>query len=92
MIRRLRETTAAKPEKALPRAHGIGTPIAGYAEGGPYHCNDCKYIRSRSKRHGACDEKHMKADPKTKKLKNGMALVKLETGCCEYVDPGKKNG
>lgn len=95
MLRRLKETTVASfkkvKEAVVEKAHGIGTPIAGYSEEGPFHCDDCIFIVKRSEDgRGLCKETHMKADPKVKKNKKGLAIVKLQTGCCEYVDPGGK--
>lgn len=80
--------------KSLPKAHGIGTPIAGYSELGPFHCEDCIFkSKGPDKEHGLCHEKHVLADVKRGKIKkdeiSGLAIVHLERGCCEYVKPPK---
>lgn len=94
--KKLKESTfqkfqPTKEAKKFPAAHGIGTPVAGYSEKGPFSCGNCRFLKKKNKQGlGLCNEEHMKADPKVKKWKNGMAIVKVETGCCEYVDPGGK--
>ena len=74
------------------------TKLAGYAEKGPYHCGDCEYLKGL--KHGApsrdaqgrgrCHQAVMLADPETRKDANGLAIVNIETGCCEFVEPIKK--
>lgn len=77
----------------FPKAHGIGTPIAGYSEEGPFHCEDCIYMSRPQNGRGLCKEKHVLADMKKGKVKkdekSGLASINLEHGCCEYVKPPK---
>lgn len=75
---------------------GIGTKIAEYSERGPFHCEDCIYLKTPGpdKEHGLCKEKHMLKDPEVKTdKKSGLKIVNIELGCCRYVRPpkGKKN-
>jgi hypothetical protein len=75
------------------------TKLAGYAESGPYHCKDCIFLRGYKEGNiyrdengkGRCGNEFMMADPETKKDKDGYAIVNIEKGCCEFVDPGKKD-
>lgn len=96
-LRRLKESTFRKFRKlrtkeAAVDTNPLGTPVAEYAETGPYHCADCIWIKKRDDAgdRGICVEPHMKKDPKTKKNKAGNALVILKTGCCRFVKPPKK--
>lgn len=99
MRRRLRESTfsAFTPLKEhnlpiLPR--GTGTPVAEYAEQGPYRCQDCVYVikRSSNGQLGLCDELHVKRDPKIRKDKHGHGIIDLIRGCCRFHLASKKKG
>ena len=81
------------------------TPLAGYAEDGPYHCEDCKWLKGKvegkiftdESGKGRCPHPAMLADSKTKKDKDGIAIVNIPKGCCEFVDqiphkPGESEG
>jgi hypothetical protein len=76
---------------------GMGTPLAEYAEDGPYHCQDCWFLKSRepkSEARGMCNEPHMLADPETIKIRDAegkivAVSVHKEFGCCRFVDPVK---
>lgn len=81
------------------------TPLAGYAEDGPYHCEDCSFLKGKKEGKifvdengkGRCPHPVMIADPKTKKDKDGAAIVNINKGCCEFVDqipdkPGEPEG
>lgn len=59
-----------------------GTRLSGYAESGPYHCGECKYLSGENCKHPAVN-----ADPQVKKDKDGMPVVDPKRGCCEFVDP-----
>ena len=73
------------------------TKLAGYAEDGPYHCEDCIYLKRDEKRNpirtaggrGLCNQEVMKVDPQVQHDSNGNALVNIQRGCCEFVDPPK---
>ncbi len=73
------------------------TKLAGYAENGPYHCEDCKYLKRDENGNpikdqdgkGRCDQPMMIADTEVKHDSRGLALVNIEHGCCEFVDPPK---
>lgn len=73
------------------------TKLAGYAEDGPYHCKDCIYLKGRttsavfrdSDGKGRCSQPVMLADPQVKKDADGKAIVNIERGCCEFVEPPK---
>lgn len=73
------------------------TKLAGYAEDGPYHCEDCIFLRGYKEGNifrdengrGRCGNVVMLADSETKKDKDGFAIVNIERGCCEFVDPRK---
>lgn len=79
---------------------GGSTPVAGYAEDGPYHCEDCRFLRGKlegkifvdANGKGRCPHPVMLADPKVKKDADGKAIVNIQKGCCEFVDqiPHKK--
>ena len=84
-----REFSKVKEASTSVADHGIGTPLAEYAETGPYHCENCVFVILRNKAHtvGLCSEKHMLKDQKTTKNSKGLAVVKLITGCCRFVKP-----
>lgn len=71
-----------------------GTKLSGYAESGPYHCQDCEYLRGRkegsifrdAKGKGRCSQEVMMADSEVKKDSDGYPIVNIEKGCCEFVD------
>jgi hypothetical protein len=100
---RFKDMTAQEAEEALGPEYeevqasgemesGMGTPVAEYAEDGPYHCMDCWYLASQEPRaepRGRCNEPHMLKDPKVKKDAQGMAIVHKQRGCCRFVDPVK---
>lgn len=62
-----------------------GTPISGYEEHGPYHCEDC--IHRASKTSDVCVHPIVKVDPKLKdrRVPSGVK-VNLERGCCKFVN------
>lgn len=72
------------------------TKLAGYAEDGPYHCKDCIYLKGRTegkdkifkddKGKGRCNNAFMLADMEVKHDKDGLAIVNIKRGCCEFVD------
>lgn len=76
--------------------HGMGTKLAEYAETGPYHCEDCHFLKGRNKGEdnifrdedgrGRCDEKHMLKDKQVKHDDKGLAIVNIEKGCCRFVN------
>lgn len=71
------------------------TKLAGYAEKGPYHCQNCEYLRGRTEGEifrdpdnmGRCSQAVMMADPEVKKDDKGFPIVNIEFGCCEFVEP-----
>jgi hypothetical protein len=71
------------------------TKLAGYAESGPYHCGDCEYLKGKTKGEifkdengkGRCNQSVMIADIETLKDKDGLPIVNIEKGCCEFVEP-----
>jgi hypothetical protein len=73
------------------------TPIAGYAAGGPYHCEDCSFLKGQKAGDifkaedgsGRCNHPAMISDPKTKKDKN-LTVVDIEHGCCAFNDQQKE--
>jgi hypothetical protein len=73
---------------------GIGIGPAEYAETGPYHCEDCVYLKGRTagdifvdgNGKGRCNQKVMVASPKYAHDPDGLAIVNIEHGCCRYVD------
>lgn len=74
------------------------TELAGYAESGPYNCHMCEYLKGAKQNNifrdedgkGRCIHSVMIADPETKKDKNGIPIVNIEFGCCEFVEPLEK--
>jgi hypothetical protein len=74
------------------------TTLAGYAEGGPYHCKNCEYLKglkegapvTDAQGRGRCNQPVMMADPEVRKDKSGLAIVNIQIGCCEFVQPIKK--
>jgi hypothetical protein len=73
------------------------TKLAGYAEAGPYFCGMCEYLKRDENGNpvkflegkGRCNQEVMIVDPETKKS-NGLAIVNIERGCCEFVEPFKR--
>lgn len=77
------------------KENGLGTPVAEYSEEGPFHCEDCIFQKpgKPDKDHGLCREKHVLKDMRTGRIakdkESGLAIIKLETGCCRWVRPPK---
>jgi hypothetical protein len=73
------------------------TRLAGYGEDGPYHCEDCIYLKGKKTDQifkdkngkGRCEHPVMIADPEVKK-DSFLAVVNIENGCCEFVDQSKE--
>ena len=71
------------------------TKLAGYAEKGPYHCQNCEYLRGVKQNNifkdedgkGRCGQSVMMADPEVKKDDKGFPIVNIQMGCCEFVEP-----
>lgn len=71
------------------------TRLAGYAERGPYHCEDCVYLKGKKvgkifvddNGKGRCSHPVMIADSEVKKDKNFLPIVNIQRGCCEFVEP-----
>jgi len=74
------------------------TKLAGYGENGPYHCGDCEYLKGLKEgnvfkdkdERGRCSQSVVIADPEVKKDEKGRPIVNIEIGCCEWVEPLKK--
>lgn len=70
------------------------TKLAGYAEDGPYHCEDCVYLKGKKQGNvfkdengmGRCIHAVMIADPEVMKDSKSLPIVNIERGCCEFVD------
>jgi len=61
-----------------------GSAIAGYAEQGPYHCQDCIHAQN-----GFCVHPAVVADPELQHLMTEQGIqINPERGCCRYVNPG----
>lgn len=73
------------------------TKLAGYAEDGPYHCEDCKYLKGKREGNifkdadgkGRCLHPVMISDPEVKKDSKMLPIINIEYGCCEFVDQKK---
>lgn len=68
------------------------TKLSGYAESGPYHCEDCVYLKKDFKDangKGRCNHPVVIADSEVKHDK-GLGIVNIERGCCEFVEPPKE--
>lgn len=71
------------------------TKLAGYSEKGPYHCENCEYLKGLKDGNvfvdesgkGRCIQEVMKADPEVKKDNDGLPIVNIPKGCCEFVEP-----
>lgn len=66
------------------------TKLAGYAESGPYFCGQCIWLKKNFKDEdgkGRCSQAVMLADSEVKHDKLGLAIVNIEYGCCEWVEP-----
>ena len=71
--------------------------MAGYGEDGPYHCEDCSFLRGQKagnifkdeKGMGRCIHPMMVADKKVKKDEKGIPIVNIERGCCAFNDQRK---
>lgn len=71
-----------------------GTPIAGYEEHGPYHCEDC--IHRTSKDSDLCVHPAVAADPRMKSRlvtvgNQVVTRVNLQRGCCKFVKQPKQD-
>lgn len=72
------------------------TRLSGYAENGPYHCEDCSFLRRgadgkifKDSKGGRCHHPVVIADPEVKKDESGIPIVNIQHGCCEFVDQEK---
>lgn len=71
------------------------TKLAGYAEDGPYHCEDCIYLKGKTagdifkddSGRGRCNQPVMISDSEVGKDGKGLPIVNIEKGCCEFVEP-----
>jgi hypothetical protein len=76
------------------------TKLAGYATDGPYHCEDCIFLKGRKEGEdnifrdknglGRCSHPVMIADDEVEKDEKSIPIVDIEKGCCEWVTPPKK--
>ena len=74
------------------------TMLSGYAEGGPYHCGDCEYLKGLEEGQtfvdengkGRCTMTVVMVDTEAKKDEKGRPIVDIQKGCCEFVEPLKK--
>lgn len=84
---------SAKEVMGGSRANEMGTAVAAYSEQGPFHCDDCVFLKVRGKpspQNGLCNQKVMLKDPKVKTdKKTGLKIVNMEHGCCRYVKYAK---
>lgn len=75
--------------------HGMGTKVAEYSDQGPFHCEDCVYLKERGKpspENGLCNQKTMLKDPKVPTdKKSGLKIVNMEYGCCRFVRYSNKS-
>jgi hypothetical protein len=68
----------------------VGTDVAGYAEGGPYHCEDC--VHKTASDEPFCIHPKVLGDPEMQSrlvmIDNRPTVkINLEHGCCAYVRP-----
>ncbi len=77
-----------------------GTSLSGYEEHGPYHCEDCSFLKGQKAGEifrdvdgkGRCNHPAVIADPKVEKdQKTGLGIVHIERGCCAFVDQPKEH-
>jgi hypothetical protein len=74
------------------------TELSGYAEDGPYHCEDCSFLKGKKsgnifrddKGKGRCSHPVVIADSKVKR-DGSLSIVNIERGCCEFVDQHKSD-
>ena len=72
------------------------TQLSGYGEDGPYHCEDCSFLKGQKTGNifkaedgtGRCNHPVVISDSKVKKDKN-LAIVNIERGCCAFNDQQK---
>lgn len=80
---------AAKDLLSRPSSKGQGIGAAEYAEQGPYHCEDCVFLKRRDfpkEGKGLCNQKVMLTVAKVPTdKKSGLKIVNMEHGCCRYV-------
>jgi hypothetical protein len=61
-----------------------GTLLSGYAQAGPYHCGNCRYLRAKN----LCEHSAVLADFEVPKdAATGLPIVDPKRGCCEFVEP-----
>lgn len=65
-----------------------GTLASGYAEDGPYHCEDCIHRVNEDE----CSHPVVCGDEAlaSRKQKNGNVKINVEVGCCRFVKPPEK--
>src|SRR5208337_1984655 len=67
----------------------IGTKASGFAEGGPYSCNNCVWMIHEDNE-DVCSHPVVNADPELAQLKNDMGHVRVDfDDCCRFVRPPK---
>ena len=67
----------------------VGTKLSGYAEDGPFHCEDC--VHKPKPDVAICTHPIVVADPEMAKRRvPGGVRINLTTGCCRYVRPPKE--
>jgi len=75
------------------------TKLSGYAESGPYHCEDCTFLKKNpdgtkfkdANGKGRCNQPVVISDPEVKHDYIGLCIENIERGCCEFVDPPEEN-
>jgi hypothetical protein len=69
------------------------TKLSGYGESGPYHCEDCVFLKKDFKDedgNGRCNHPVVISDSEVKHDDRGLGIVNIERGCCEFVEPPKE--
>lgn len=65
----------------------IGTKATGFAEGGPFSCNNCVWM-DHENNEDICSHPKVNADPELLHLKNKAGHVRVDfDDCCALVRP-----
>lgn len=71
-----------------------GSPVSGYEEHGPYHCEDCIHrVGGKDSDLPFCLHPYVLLDPKMRKRRTTfedqqVVQISMERGCCKFVNQG----
>ena len=65
----------------------VGTKASGFAEGGPFSCNNCVHM-THVDNEDVCTHPKVMSDPELKDRQNDKGQIRVDfTECCRFVRP-----